>query len=65
MAPNSKDIRWNMMASFFIVENVIARVCKETGEQFFASETVEQIQSIIKSRKGPDRVIQTPVYYYA
>jgi YgiT-type zinc finger domain-containing protein len=50
---------------FFIVENVPARVCKETGEQFFAPETVEHIQGIIKSRKRPDRVIETPVYNYA
>ena len=49
---------------FFIVENVPARVCKETREQFFAPETVEHIQSIIKSRKTPDRVIETPVYNY-
>lgn len=50
---------------FFIVENVPARVCKETGEQFFAPETVEHIQGIIKSRKRPERVIETPVYKYA
>ena len=50
---------------FFIVENVPARICKETMEQFFAPETVEHIQSIIKSRKKPDRVIETPVYDYA
>jgi YgiT-type zinc finger domain-containing protein len=49
---------------FCIVENVPARVCKETGEQFFAPETVEHIQSIIKSRKSPSRVIETPVYNY-
>jgi YgiT-type zinc finger domain-containing protein len=49
----------------FIVENVPARVCKETGEQYFAPETVEHIQAIIKSRKRPDRVIETPVYEYA
>lgn len=51
--------------NFFIVENVPAHVCKETGEQFFAPETVEHIQAIIKSRKRPDRVIETPVYEYA
>ncbi len=51
--------------NFFIVENVPARACKETGEQFFAPETVEHIQRIIKSRKRPDRVIETPVYNYA
>jgi YgiT-type zinc finger domain-containing protein len=50
---------------FFIVENVSARVCKETGEQYFAPETVEHIQAIIKSRQRPDRVIETPVYDYA
>lgn len=50
---------------FFIVENVPARVCSETGEQFFAPETVEHIQGIIKRRKRPDRMIETPVYNYA
>jgi YgiT-type zinc finger domain-containing protein len=50
---------------FFIVENVPARVCKETGEQYFAPETVEHIQNIIKSGKRPDKVIETPVYHYA
>lgn len=50
---------------FFIVENVPARVCKETGEQFFAPKTVEQIQGIIKTRKRSDRMIETPVYNYA
>ena len=49
---------------FFIVENVPARVCRETGEQYFASETVEHIQAIVKSRQRPDRVIETPVYDY-
>jgi hypothetical protein len=28
-------------------------------------ETVEHIQGIIKSRKRPDRVIETPVFNYA
>jgi YgiT-type zinc finger domain-containing protein len=49
---------------FFIFENVPARVCRETGEQFFAPETVEHIQDIIKGRRNPDRVIETPVYNY-
>ena len=50
---------------FFIVENVPARICTETGEQYFAPEIVEHIQAIIKSRKRPDRMIETPVYNYA
>jgi YgiT-type zinc finger domain-containing protein len=49
---------------FFIVENVPARVCRETGEQFFSPETVEHIQGIIKGRRSPDRMIETPVYNY-
>ena len=50
---------------FYIVEHVPARVCKETGEQYFAPETVERIQALIKGRKKPDKVIETPVYEYA
>ena len=49
---------------FFLIEHVPARVCRETGEQFFAPETVEHIQAVIKNRKTPVRVIETPVYKY-
>lgn len=49
---------------FFIVENVPARVCKENGEHFFSPETVEHIRNLIKGRKNPDRMIETPVYNY-
>ena len=34
---------------FYIIEHVPARVCKETGEQYFS----------------PDKMIQTPVYDFA
>ena len=50
---------------FYIIEQVPARVCKETGEQFFAPEAVEHIQELIKSKKDPDKIIETPVYKYA
>ena len=50
---------------FFIVERVPARVCQETGEQYFSPETVEHIQLLIKSNKKPDKVVETPVYKYA
>jgi len=50
---------------FFLIEHVPARVCRESGEQFFSPETVERIQAIIKSKKKPDKVIETPVYKYA
>lgn len=50
---------------FYIVENVPARVCQETGEQYFAPETVEHLQELIKGKKKPLRVVETPVYKYA
>ena len=50
---------------FFLIEHVPARVCRETGEQYFAPETVEHLQVLIKDRKTPTRVIETPVYEYA
>lgn len=50
---------------FYIVENVPARVCKETGEQFFSPETVESLQQTIWEQKKPKRIIETPVYEYA
>jgi YgiT-type zinc finger domain-containing protein len=49
---------------FFLVEHVPARVCRETGEQFFSPNTVQHIQNIIKEHKQPNRVIETPVYEY-
>lgn len=49
---------------FFLIEHVPARVCRESGEQFFAPETVEHIQAVIKNRQKPVRVIETPVYKY-
>jgi YgiT-type zinc finger domain-containing protein len=49
---------------FYVIEHVPARVCRETGEQYFSPETVERIQALIKSGKKPSRVIETPVYEY-
>jgi len=50
---------------FIIIEHVPARVCRETGEQYFSPETVEHIQALVKSNRKPDKLIQTPVYEYA
>ena len=50
---------------FYLIEHVPARVCRETGEQYFAPETVEHVQALVKGRKAPDKVIETPVYRYA
>ena len=49
----------------FVVENVPARVCVETGEQLFSPETVEQLQRIIWEQKKPKRTIEAPVYEFA
>ena len=50
---------------FYLIKDVPARVCRETGEQYFAPETVEHIQALIKSKRPPDKTIETPVFEYA
>lgn len=50
---------------FYIIEHVPARVCKETGEQFFSPETVEHLHALIKGNRKPVKFIETPVYEYA
>ncbi len=49
---------------FYIIEHVPARVCQETGEQFFSPEAVDHIQSLIRGNRKPDKIIETPVYQY-
>ena len=48
-----------------LVENVPARVNVETGERYFAPETVERLQQAVWGRCRPVRTIETPVYEYA
>lgn len=50
---------------FYIIENVPARVNVETGEQFFAPQTVEHLRQIIAGNRQPRRMIETPVYEFA
>lgn len=50
---------------FIIIENVPARVCEETGEQFFSPETVERLQQTVWGHGTPKRTIETPVYEFA
>jgi hypothetical protein len=50
--------------NFYIVENVPARVDKETGEQFFSPGTVERLRETIFGSQSPSRLIETPVYVY-
>jgi len=49
----------------YLVENVPARVNEETGERYFAPETVERLREIIKGQQRPSRVVETPVFEYA
>ena len=53
-----------MDGKFFIIENVPARVCVETGEQFFSPETVERLQQTIMGQEKPKKTIETPVYEF-
>lgn len=54
-----------MGGKFYLIENVPARVCLETGEQLFAPETVERLQQMIWSGSKPIRVVETPVLDFA
>lgn len=49
----------------FVVENVPARVNDETGERFFAPETVERLQRTVREGRTPSRVVATPVFDFA
>ena len=48
-----------------IIENVPARVCLETGEQFFSPETVEHLQGMVWEQRKPTRVVEVPVFEFA
>lgn len=50
--------------NLYVVENVPARVDEETGEQFFAPDTVERLREIILGGEKPGKVLKTPVYEY-
>ncbi|OGJ93659.1 MAG: hypothetical protein A2487_02390 [Candidatus Raymondbacteria bacterium RifOxyC12_full_50_8] len=50
---------------FFIIEHVPARICLETGEQYFSPKTVEHLQKLITGKRKPTRTVVTPVFEYA
>jgi hypothetical protein len=47
-----------------IIEKVPARVNPETGEQLLSSKTLQRLREMIKERKSPIRVIETPIYEF-
>ena len=49
---------------FYVIENVPARICVETGETFFAPETLDHLQEIILGDRQPIRFMETPVYAF-
>lgn len=49
---------------FILIEDVPARVNVETGERFFAPETVERLQQTVWGHSKPVRVIETPVFAF-
>lgn len=50
---------------FYIIENVPARVNEETGEQYFAPETVKHLQKKIRGNALPKKTLETPVFDYS
>lgn len=51
--------------ALIVIAHVPARVNTETGERLFSPETVKKIQEIIRSKKAPEKVVQTPVFEFA
>ncbi len=49
---------------FILIENVPARVNLDTGEKFFAPDTVERLQHAVWKQSKPIRVVETPVFEY-
>lgn len=52
-------------SQLIVIENVPARVNRETGEQLFSPNTVEHLQEMVWEQKKPKRMIQVPVYEFA
>ena len=50
---------------FHLIEHVPVCVCREKGELYLYTETVEKMQPILKGKKEPTKLIETPVYEYA
>jgi hypothetical protein len=49
-----------------VIEHVPARVDVETGERFYAPETVQRLQEIVREGgRQPSRTLETPVYDFA
>ena len=47
-----------------IIEDVPARVCRETGDRLFAPETVERFQQIVWEQRTPTHIVETPVFAF-
>ncbi|NOX62848.1 MAG: hypothetical protein GXP42_13020 [Chloroflexi bacterium] len=47
-----------------VVEDVPARVNVDTGERYFAPDTVEQLQRMAWEEGEPVRVVEAPVYKF-
>ena len=48
-----------------VIEGVPERLNVETGERYFAPETVEQLHEIVYSSQPPQRMIAAPVFQFA
>ena len=61
-----KDVNYilEVDGKLVIAENVPAKVNLETGEQLLSAKTIQRLREMIRERKSPTRVIETPVYEY-
>ena len=48
-----------------VIKNVPARVSIQTGEQFFAPETVEQIHRMVNGDRSAARAVSATIFEFA
>ena len=65
MADRVANYVLDINGEIIIVENVPARVNLDTGERFFASDTVKLLQQIAWMKETPSRLVETPVFSYS
>jgi hypothetical protein len=54
--------RLELDGRFILIENMPARVNVETGERYFAPETMERLQRTVWEEHTPSRMVETPVF---
>ncbi|MGE0087017.1 MAG: YgiT-type zinc finger protein [Desulfococcaceae bacterium] len=58
----SREVWWK--GSLYVFEKVPAGVCQQCGEKVLKPKVAKAIDSVLKEKSRPQKVIQVPVYVY-